>query len=252
MKSTWTAHNIYLDDAIATIDGSQPSIAEDPIFLATKTLLQILYPDIKKRRRVKIVDLACLEGGYSVEFARMGFDVTVIEIRESNLSACNYTLNKLKMRNLKFIQDDIRNVLTYGLFYVVFCSGIYYHLDNPREFMKTLGQATKKLLVLNTHFSTESQNQGFKLSEITSHEGVPGRWYHEYDTSNNEEREIHRWASWNNDNSFWQLKNYLIQSIKDSGFDFVSEQFGLFYIDTSITSGGLPVYDRGHFLGLKS
>jgi hypothetical protein len=48
MKPTWTAHNIYLDDDNATIDKNQPSIAEDPIFLATKVLLEILYPEVKK------------------------------------------------------------------------------------------------------------------------------------------------------------------------------------------------------------
>ena len=195
--------------------------------------------------------MACLEGGYSVEFARMGFDVTGIEIRENNLAACNYTLDKLKLHNLKFVRDDVRNILNHGVFDVIFCCGIYYHLDNPRQFMNTLSEATNKLLVLNTHFSTETQNQRFKLSDVTSHEGVPGRWFPEFETSKIEEREIHRWAAWNNDNSFWQMKNYLIQSIKDSGFDFVSEQFGMTNIQTGITLGGLPIYDRGHFIGIK-
>jgi hypothetical protein len=251
MTPTWTAHNIYLDHENATIDRSQPSIADDPIFLATKILLEILYPDVKKRGDIKIADLACLEGGYSVEFARMGFNVTGIEIRENNLDACNYTLNKLKLRNLKFVRDDVRNIVNHGVFDVIFCCGIYYHLDNPRQFMNTLSEATKKLLVLNTHFSTELQNQRFKLTEITSHEGIPGRWFHEFETSKIEEREIHRWAAWNNDNSFWQMKNHLIQSLKDSGFDFVSEQFGMTNIETGITSGGLPIYDRGQFIGIK-
>ena len=122
MKPTWTAHNIYLDYENATIDRSKPSIAEDPIFLATKILLEIIYPDVKKRGDVKIADLACLEGGYSIEFARMGFDVTGIEIRENNLAACNYSLDKLKLPNLRFVRDDVRNTPNHGVFDVVFCS----------------------------------------------------------------------------------------------------------------------------------
>jgi hypothetical protein len=47
------------------------------------------------------------------------------------------------------------------------------------------------------------------------------------------------------------MKNHLIQSLKDSGFDFVSEQFGMTNIETGITSGGLPIYDRGQFIGIK-
>ena len=48
------------------------------------------------------------------------------------------------------------------------------------------------------------------------------------------------------------MKNYLIQSIKDSGFEFVAEQFGLTNISTPNVVGGLPKYDRGHFIGIKS
>ena len=251
MKPTWTAHNIYLDDTDATIDRELPSIASDPIFVATKFLLETLYPKAEERGKVRIVDLACLEGGYSVEFARMGFDVTGIEIRESNLAACEATQSRLNLPNLTFVRDDVRNVLNYGQFDVVFCCGIYYHLDNPLEYMQTLSAATKKLLVLNTHFSTELENQTFKLSEITNHEGVPGRWFYEFDTSIQSEREVHRWASWNNDNSFWPMKNFLIQLIRDSGFDFVAEQFGITNIATKEVYGGLPQYDRGHFIGIK-
>ena len=104
---------------------------------------------------------------------------------------------------------------------------------------------------MNTHFSTELENSTFNLSGVTHHEGVPGRWFHEFDTTKIDQREIHRWASWNNDDSFWPMKNYLIQSIKDSGFDLVSEQFGITDIRTSDTVGGLPIYDRGQFIGMK-
>ena len=137
MKPTWTAHNIYLDNGNATIDSAQPSIAQDPIFLQTKLMLDLLYPDRKSRGAIRIADLACLEGGYSIEFARMGFDVTGIEIRESNLAACYAVQEQLNLDNLKFVRDDVRNIAQYGSFDVVFCCGIYYHLDKPMDFMKT-------------------------------------------------------------------------------------------------------------------
>ena len=251
MKPTWTAHNIYLDNFSATIDRAKPSIADDPIFLQSKLILEFLYPDVEARSSIRVADLACLEGGYAVEFARMGFDVTGIEIRESNLAACQAVQEQLNLKNLNFVRDDVRNISQYGQFEVVFCCGIYYHLDKPVEFMRILGEVTTKALILNTHFSTEEENVTFKLSQVTLNEGIPGRWFHEFDTSNIGEREVHRWASWNNDDSFWPMKNYLLQVIKESGFDIVGEQFGHTDLKTSELLGGLPRYDRGQFFGLK-
>jgi len=42
-----------------------------------------------ERAKIKIVDLGCLEGGYSVEFARNGYDVLGMEIREINIQNVN-------------------------------------------------------------------------------------------------------------------------------------------------------------------
>lgn len=56
-----------------------------------RDLLNILYPIREDRSKIRLVDLACLEGGCSVEFTRMGFDVLGIEFRESNFIACKIT-----------------------------------------------------------------------------------------------------------------------------------------------------------------
>ena len=40
---------------------------------------------------------------------------------------------------------------------MVFCCGLLYHLDKPKEFLDTLSAVTTKLLILQTHFSNGYQ-----------------------------------------------------------------------------------------------
>jgi len=68
MASGFTAHNIRLDDGSFT-KPEQPWQMEDlPLLKFTKQFLRMLFPDGAAGKRV--VDLGCLEGGYSVELAR--------------------------------------------------------------------------------------------------------------------------------------------------------------------------------------
>ena len=89
----------------------------------------------------------------------MGFQVLGIEVREANIAACNYVKANTNLPNLEFIKDDARNIAKYGVFDVVFCSGLLYHLDKPKEFLNTLSAVTTKLLILQTHFSTDTKNK---------------------------------------------------------------------------------------------
>jgi hypothetical protein len=45
-------------------------------------MLNLVFPDGLRGKR--IADLGCLEGGYAVEFARLGMNATGIEVRDSN------------------------------------------------------------------------------------------------------------------------------------------------------------------------
>jgi hypothetical protein len=67
----FTAHNIRLDDGSYTKPDEGLSIDAHPWFLAAKRVLDATFPGDKSHLR--IVDLGCLEGGYTVEFARLGF-----------------------------------------------------------------------------------------------------------------------------------------------------------------------------------
>ena len=82
--SDFTAHNVVLPDGTETLPGVTP-LAETGICRAALRTLNLVFPVLLSRTAPTVVDLGCLEGGYSAEFARAGYDVTGIEARDENL-----------------------------------------------------------------------------------------------------------------------------------------------------------------------
>ena len=247
----FTAHNILLDNGEFT----KPEgilTAQQHWMLSFKKVLDLVFP--KNRKIYRVVDLGCLEGGYSVEIARMGFDTVGIEARDANYNCCAFVKENVDLPNLQFIKDDVRNVADYGPFDAAFCCGLLYHLDKPKEFLETLSQQTKTLLYIQTHFSTElHKSKQFILSQLAENEGLTGRWYGEHpEHSTLEEHEAHRWASYRNNASFWIKREHLIATIYRLGFNIVFEQFD--YLGDNMLTKLETEYDehlRGTFVGIR-
>jgi hypothetical protein len=253
MPVSFTAHNIRLDDGTFTKPEAGVSVEDTPWFQSARGMLGAVFPGDKSRLR--LADLGCLEGGFSVGFARMGFQVLGMEVRESNFAACRYVKERTSLPNLDFVHDDAWNVARYGPFDAIFCCGLLYHLDRPRRFLEVLAGATRRLLIVQTHFATAEPSRKFPLSELTENEGLPGRWYPEFaDDAHFARREEHRWAAWDNRRSFWVRREHLLQAIRDVGFELVLEQFDSLGPDVagSMLSGYYKTDDRGTFLGLKA
>ena len=250
--ASFTAHNIRLDDGSLTNPELGFLIADSPWFLAAKRAIEISFPGGVAGKR--IVDLGCLEGGYTVEFARMGMQALGIEVRKSNFDACESVKARVQLPNLTFVRDDVWNIARYGEFDAIFCCGLLYHLDRPLEFLKILSDLCRKTIIVNTHIATEIKNENFPLSEIIEKDGVSGRWLHEYDeTSAGLDLEQFRWTSWSNAKSFWPMKEHIIDTLSQSGFSMVFEQFD--FVGNEITqemrSGVYATQDRRMFVGIK-
>ncbi len=252
--ATFTAHNIRLDDGTFTKPDATP-MDQLPWFLSARRILTTVFPN--DREKVRLADLGCLEGGYSVEFARLGFSVTGLEVRESNFAACKFVKSKTDLPNLTFVKDNAWNLPKYGKFDGVFCCGLLYHLDEPRKFIEMISSLTNRIAIFQTHFAAtyEVQHPHHNLSPLTTNEGVPGRWFAEFtDKDSFRKREDHRWSSWDNTRSFWIQREYLIQTIRDAGFDLVLEQFDGLGDDIakSMTEGYYHTDMRGTFIGIKT
>lgn len=286
MNIEFTNHNIRLDDGNFTKPEMGYSMESYPWFLSSKRILNTVFPGDKSNLR--IADLGCLEGGYAVEFARMGFQTVGIEVRETNIAACRYVKAHTNLPNLEFIKDDAWNVANYGNFDAIFCSGLLYHLDRPKQFLEILAAIANKLVILQTHFATQTngantptqadsnivqklsqqlfakrtnpsvldaQPQKFNLSQLCENESLMGRWYAEFkDDQEFNHRETAKWSSWDNYNSFWIQREYLLQSLQDVGFDLVLEQYDSLgeNIAESMLNGYYKTDSRGTFIGIKT
>jgi SAM-dependent methyltransferase len=218
MANTFTAHNIRLDDGSLTKPELPYQMDDLPLLKFTKRFLHMVFPDGAAGRRV--VDLGCLEGGYTVELARLGFESLGIEVRQSNFENCQRVKEGIDLPNLSFACDDVHNLAQYGVFDVIFCCGLLYHLDKPRQFVELMAQLCRRAIIIDTHVADLQPNAKFLLSEITENEGWAGRWYSEGD---DRERHDAKWSSWSNQKSFWLMKRDLMQGLSQAGFTMTLE-----------------------------
>lgn len=222
----FSAHNIDLPGGERTRGMKEPLLREQGICPAVMRTLGAAFPP-SARRGVRVADLGCLEGGYTVEFARAGFDAVGIEGRETNIAKCDYVAKKLGLPNLRFVRDDVRNLPEYGVFDAIFCCGLLYHLDKPGAFIDTLARCTRHILILQTHYAVPDRDPaGIRLSPMSVNEGMAGRWYDEWpEVASEETKEKLIWASVGNSRAFWPTKGELLEKVRSAGFGVIYEQY---------------------------
>lgn len=171
---------------------------------------------------LRVLDLACGEGQYALEFARHGAQAVGIEIRESFLARCRFAQEALGLEGVEFVQDDVRNLSRerYGSFDVVICSGILYHLDTPDVFevVARIGEVCSRVLLLDAVVA-------LRAAEARSFEGREywGLSYREHaEEATPEERARAVWQSIDNTHSFWLTEGSLANLLAASGFTSVS------------------------------
>lgn len=124
-----------------------------------------------------VVDLGCCEGGFSVEIARMGYQVLGIEVREEHIERCHYLKDNCEKLDLEFIQSDVSADGVFGEQDIVLCCGLLYHIKNPTSFLQRICSLARRMIILQTHFAPMEGKDSFHLSPLTEHEGSAGRWY---------------------------------------------------------------------------
>src|SRR5439155_16297195 len=102
----WTAHNIRLANGLYTISGA-PSGDEVKLRRIVQVVSDLFEGAIAGLR---VLDLACLEGMYAIEFARRGGEVVAIEGREANLEKARFAARTLGLDGIDFQLGDVRGL----------------------------------------------------------------------------------------------------------------------------------------------
>lgn len=194
----------------------EPVIDNSPI---VRRVIQAVT-DIAHRplSELRILDLACAHGAYSLELARRGADVVGIEGRDSWLDLAKRAKEAAALSNLAFVKDDVRNlsVEKYGSFDIVLCLGILYHLDSPSvfELVQHVSDVCRDFAVFETHVA-----RGPVTSYPWRGRNYAGETFREHAAGATDEEKLRvPGASLDNETSIWLTRNSLSNLLRHVGF----------------------------------
>jgi SAM-dependent methyltransferase len=198
----------------------------------------------------RVLDLGCLDGQYSIEFALHGATVVGVDARESNLRHAQAAKELLRLDRVEFVHEDARSISAerLGRFDIVVCSGLLYHLNTPDVFhlVARMHEMVDHLLIIDTHISLTPDSR-------ESHEGgvYHGHHYVEHGEDDAEEVKADRsLASWGNDTSFVFTRPSLVNLLARVGFSSVYECFNPPHLNYG--QPGLEHRNRCAFVAVKA
>jgi len=215
---SWTAMNVHLGDGLYTLGrGTRDERLRRLVQLAADATARPLD-------QLRVLDLACLEGHYALEFAMHGAHAVGIEAREDNVAKAEFARDALGLGDrLELIRGDVRDLgrEAHGGFDVVLCAGILYHLDAPDVFgfLERIAEVCDRCAIVDTFVSLRDE-------AAHEHRGRRywGRYYQEHSLgATAEEKARDPWASIDNQRSFWLTRSSLYNALSDVGFTSVLE-----------------------------
>lgn len=103
---------------------------------------------------LRILDLGCGEGVYSIEAGLRGAQVVGVDARIERMEQGAACAARHGLGAVRFLQDDVRRVTreSHGEFDVVYLLGILYHLDAPDlfEVLEQVHAICSRLLIVDT------------------------------------------------------------------------------------------------------
>lgn len=213
----WTDSNIHIVGDVYTVD-------ERVVSEKLRRILQVVA-DVAAGplANLRILDLACQEGQYAIEFARHGAHVVGIEGREVHLEKARFVKDALRLDNLGLFQDDVRNLSKekYGLFDAVLCLGIFYHVDGPDlfRFAESISEVSTQFAIFDTHVwigkkePFTHKDKCYWGARVREHE----------DGVTSEERLKNLWGSLDNKYALWLSRDSLYNLLLDVGFTSIYE-----------------------------
>ncbi len=216
-----------------------------------KRIVQIVSDLCRKPlSECRILDLGCLDGIFSIEFAQHGATTIGVEIREANIKKAIFCKEVLDLHNLDFRQDDVRNISleSYGAFDAIICSGILYHLPaaDTIDLINTMFKMVNSVVIIDTHVAL-APDEKF----LFNNKEYWGTTYREHsDDATPETKAKNLWASIDNAVSFWFTRPSLINILAETGFSSIYECFTPTHLNFGEQGAGSQ--DRCTFVALKN
>ena len=103
------------------------------------TVLSRLKKDLAPllHKGVKVLDVGCGSGYFSIPFALLGADVDAIDISEANIKIAESKAGEFGV-NISFYNCDFFKFQGSGKYDIVWCHGVLHHLDNPHKGFKKI------------------------------------------------------------------------------------------------------------------
>jgi SAM-dependent methyltransferase len=109
---------------------------------------------------LRILDLGCGEGVYSIEIGLRGAQVVAVDARTQRMDEGRACAERHGLDNVRFFQQDVRRLTreSHGLFDVVYFLGLLYHLDEPDLFpvLENIYGLCQNLLLVDTLISLDA------------------------------------------------------------------------------------------------
>src|SRR6516165_2279703 len=220
LYGAWTAHCVHLGKGIYTFDEPQVAQPDSRVRRSLQVAADMVLAPLDK---IRVLDIACLEGMFAVEFALHGATVVGIEGRDVNLAKAGFTKNVLSLENLELIHDDVRNLnrKRFGGYYVVLVYGILYHLDAPdvMEFAQNIYESRDRVVIIDTNFSLEPNASYTWQGNV-----YWGTYWEEHRPGSTDKEQLDAlWASIVNQRSFVLTRASLCNLLRHVGFTSVFE-----------------------------
>jgi SAM-dependent methyltransferase len=212
-------------DSPAEVDLAPPSPQPqiDNTSIARRVVQSVCDIAHRPMAGLRILDLGCAHGEYSIEFASRGAQVLGIEGREAWLEQARRKKRETGLANVEFVQDDVRNLSKekYGEFDIVLCLGVLYHLDAPDvfDFLNSVSEVCRDFAIIETHFArTPADSREWRGEQYWGASFVE----HAPDTAPADKlKELG--ASLENERSFWLTQSSLCNILRHVGFTSVHD-----------------------------
>jgi 2-polyprenyl-3-methyl-5-hydroxy-6-metoxy-1,4-benzoquinol methylase len=165
-----------------------------------------------------VLDLGCLKGSFSFEFAKLGKQVVGVDIRQKSIDEAELKKKELGL-DVSFKVGDALDVKEYAD--LVLCAGILYHLANP---FKLIEQMDCKYAIIDTHVCPDgieiaktANGETRKVSNVeyggNLYQGIIFKEHNEGDSL--ELRESRPWSSLHNTTSLWLTHSSLVKFLEN-------------------------------------